>query len=570
MPKSESKKQLRKMAARRPRFEELESRSLLAGDIDISISDATATEGSSAMKILDRFVESNSGGLRRPRTPLFGPDGNGDGLQDLYVVSADTNEILRYDGETGVFLDTFVAARSGGLLNPGDIAFGPDGNLYVSSLGFSTNTPVIPGAGKVLRFEGTTGAYLNTIMTGLSNPLGVTVDSDGTVYAASQDTDEIYRSRGGITSVFIAAGSGGLNQPRNAIIGPDVTGDGVGDLYVSSQSYDGVLRYNGRTGAFIDKFASTGLALGPAWIEFAPDNTLVATALTTPTCCNISFLRFDGSTGEELDQLDTTTLGWAFKFGPDGLIYGVFLTGDGLQSYVDRIGPSSMLAFTVSLSSPSDSPVTVDYATANGSATAGSDFTAASGTLTFAPGQTSRTILVQALDDTLVETNENFVVNLTGAIGGVIVDGTGTGTIIDDDRRTFDLNSDTVVNRGDLAILIGNYGLTGTAFAHGDVTGNGRISVADAIALRNNFTPSPSPTASAVVSRVADARAIDQAVARLEDVRSRLAAREDAPRAQARVRQIVRDRVADARSHASEAIDSVLTSLRARRSAMHG
>src|SRR5262249_60695187 len=87
--------------------------------------------------------------------------------------------------------------------------------------------------------------------------------------------------------------------------------------------------------------------------------------------------------------------------------------------------------FTVTLSSPNDAPVTVDCATAPGSATAGSDYQAASGTLTFAPGETSKTITVMANGDRLGEANETFSVNLTSATSAVILNGSSTGTIID-------------------------------------------------------------------------------------------------------------------------------------------
>jgi DNA-binding beta-propeller fold protein YncE len=95
--------------------------------ITFSISDASAIEGSSALKYIDQFVAPGSGGLSTPRQSVFGPDGN------LYVASSDTDSILRYNGVTGAFLDTFVPSGSGGLVGPGDLTFGPDGDLYVSS-----------------------------------------------------------------------------------------------------------------------------------------------------------------------------------------------------------------------------------------------------------------------------------------------------------------------------------------------------------------------------------------------------------------------------------------------------
>ena len=77
--------------------------------------------------------------------------------------------------------------------------------------------------------------------------------------------------------------------------------------------------------------------------------------------------------------------------------------------------------------------MTVRYATANGTATAGSDYTAISGTLTFAPGQLTQTIAVPVLGDTVVEPNETFVVNLTAPANATLADGQGIGTILDND-----------------------------------------------------------------------------------------------------------------------------------------
>jgi hypothetical protein len=92
-------------------------------------------------------------------------------------------------------------------------------------------------------------------------------------------------------------------------------------------------------------------------------------------------------------------------------------------------------AFTVTLSSAYDAPVTVSYATEAGSATAGSDYQAASGTVTFAPGETSKTITVLVNGDRLPEPNETFHVRLTGATSAVINNDYSTGTILDDEPR---------------------------------------------------------------------------------------------------------------------------------------
>jgi aryl-phospho-beta-D-glucosidase BglC (GH1 family) len=92
---------------------------------------------------------------------------------------------------------------------------------------------------------------------------------------------------------------------------------------------------------------------------------------------------------------------------------------------------TSLATFTVTLAAPSTQTVTVQYATANGTAVAGSDYSAASGTLTFAPGETQKTITVVVKGDTAVEGNENFTVLLSTPVGATLTDASGTGTIID-------------------------------------------------------------------------------------------------------------------------------------------
>ncbi len=90
-------------------------------------------------------------------------------------------------------------------------------------------------------------------------------------------------------------------------------------------------------------------------------------------------------------------------------------------------------SFVVSLSSPAPAGgVTVDYATADGSATAPSDYAAASGTLSFAPGETSKTVAVAVHGDTAFEGDETFTLRLSGA-GATVTDGQGTATIRNDD-----------------------------------------------------------------------------------------------------------------------------------------
>lgn len=114
---------------------------------------------------------------------------------------------------------------------------------------------------------------------------------------------------------------------------------------------------------------------------------------------------------------------------------------------VEGTGGSNALNFTVSLSAPAKDPVSVQYATSAGSATTPADYAATSGTLTFAGGQTSRTVAVAIVTDNLVEPDENFTMVLSNPSGGTIAVASATGTITNDDFATLTI-SDVTQNEG--------------------------------------------------------------------------------------------------------------------------
>ena len=94
-----------------------------------------------------------------------------------------------------------------------------------------------------------------------------------------------------------------------------------------------------------------------------------------------------------------------------------------------REGEDATIDFAVTLSRAASAAVTVAYATADGTATAGADYTRTSGKLRFAPGETVKTVSVPVLDDAHDEGAETFILRLSAASGAVIADGEATGTI---------------------------------------------------------------------------------------------------------------------------------------------
>ncbi|HET9867235.1 MAG TPA: Calx-beta domain-containing protein, partial [Nitrospira sp.] len=218
-----------------------------------------------------------SAGLMLPSSLLLGPD------HQLYVASEVTNEILRYDAATGDFLGVLVRGDlatpnidvdgTGELHGVSSMAFGPDGELYVSSL--HTN--------RILRYDTHSGAFLNILVGddpatqyidetgGLQGPSGIVCCPNGALYVSSLHTHAILRydgRTGAFLDTFVAASSGGLLAPSQLIFGPD------GQLYVSSLHTQQILRYDGRTGAFlgvsVDLAASPGELPNPVHLMFMP------------------------------------------------------------------------------------------------------------------------------------------------------------------------------------------------------------------------------------------------------------------------------------------------------------
>lgn len=117
----------------------------------------------------------------------------------------------------------------------------------------------------------------------------------------------------------------------------------------------------------------------------------------------------------------------------------------GASTVIEGNSGTVSAVFNLSLSAPSGNTITVNWATANGSATEPADYTAAGGTVTFNPGEVSKQIAVQVAGDLAVEPNETFSVNLSNPTNATIAgSGFGVGTITDDDARTVSINSVTV------------------------------------------------------------------------------------------------------------------------------
>ncbi|MEZ6122866.1 MAG: PKD domain-containing protein [Planctomycetaceae bacterium] len=219
------------------------------------------------------FVAASDPNLSAPGGMAYGRDGN------LYVADYGAGKVVRFNGTTGAYIDDFVAS---GLTSPLGLEFGPDGNLYVANRG---------GNG-VLRYDGITGALDASFnVAGISGTEDLTFGPDGNLYVGSTSGVIRVNATTGATSTFIANGTGGLTLAAGLEFGPD------GNLYVADQDANVIRRYDGVTGAYIDDYAS-GIA-GPAFLEFTADlRVTVTNSNQSPTIAtNTGATVLEGSTG---------------------------------------------------------------------------------------------------------------------------------------------------------------------------------------------------------------------------------------------------------------------------------
>jgi hypothetical protein len=198
---------------------------------------------------------------------------------------------------------------------------------------------------------------------------------------------------------------------------------------------------NGTATAGSDYTAKTGAVTFPA-------------NQTTAQAVDVAVL---GDTTDELDETFTLTLsnptGAALATG--GLSAASAMIDDDDGPSVSVAGPASSVAegnsgtvnavFSVTLSTPSVQTVTVPYATAAGTATSGTDYTATSGTATFTPGQTTQPVTVPVTGDTLNENDETFSLVLSAPVDGTLGTSSAVATIGNDDGSTLAVGDASVI-----------------------------------------------------------------------------------------------------------------------------
>lgn len=359
----------------RPALDRLEPRLLLAANPRLSINDATVTEGADGATTVMTFLVQRSGGrasLNRVSKVSYAT--SEDGTPDAATENAD------FDAASGV------------------VRFRP----------FQVRQRV-----RVVINNDATEEGDETFAVTLSNPRKATLldaDAVGTIRdddvptLAIDDVSQAEGDAGTTTYTFTVS----LSAASASTITVDyATADG------SAEDENGEGDYDSATGT----------------LTFNP-------AETTKTI----YVTVNADTDAEADETFRVLLSDADNASiSDASGLGTIEDDDTPSLSVDDVsiveGDSGVanMTFTVTLNAASAQTVSVNYRTVNGTAIAGDDYLAKSGTLTFAPAETTKTFTVAVPGDTLVESNKQFTVLLSGAVNANIADASGTGTIFENE-----------------------------------------------------------------------------------------------------------------------------------------
>ncbi|MCU1266791.1 MAG: glucose/sorbosone dehydrogenase [Acidobacteria bacterium] len=324
-----------------------------------------------------------------------------------------TNPIYQYSSATA----SECAITGGAFYNPTTATFPAQ---YISKYFFAdycggwikSLDPLSPPA---------TGAATD-FATGISSPVDIQVANDGSLYYLARGTNSVFRVQyfGGstlaISDLTITEGNVGTSVANFNVLLSPASSQTVTVQYATANN---------------TAFAGTDYVAAGGTVTFAPGETSKPASVT-----------INGDTTFEPDETFNVNLSNATNATiGDGQAIGTIINDDAQPTIsIDDVAVTegnvgnTTATFTVSLSNTSSQTITVKYTTAGNTATSGTDFLSAAGTVTITPGLLSQTVSITVVGDTVFEPNETFFVNLTNPTNATISDNQGVGTINNDDQ----------------------------------------------------------------------------------------------------------------------------------------
>ena len=318
---------------------------------------------------------------------------------------------VSYSGVTG--LPGGVAMRSFGVFSLDTITSGGGSGIslplsptnsgtFVNGIWSGSVTVQAPATNAVLRASDGNGH------SGNSNPFDVHLAND--IYISSKALPSPVSVGANLTYTLTIANTGPTDATSvmfTNILPANVT-------FISAASSQGTWSLNG--GVIT---ASLGVVSGGASATITIVVTPTIAGMTLTNIATISRAEADAYLGNNTTTNLTSVTTPAIFIADSSCLEG-------------NVGTTNMF-FAVSLAVPSAQTISVNYATANGTAIAGKDYVPTNGLITFAPGVTNQTIAVAVIGNTIVEPNKTFFVNLSNPINGTVARSQATGTIINDD-----------------------------------------------------------------------------------------------------------------------------------------
>jgi CSLREA domain-containing protein len=388
------------------------TRTVTFGVLDTSsVGSLPATRQITIAPVNDLPVNTVPGAQSTPaNTPRVFSTGNGNRIS-----------VADVDAGAGTLRVTLaVTAGTGTLTLGGTTGLSVTGNGTASVEATGTLTSLNDGL-QGLTFTPQTNVTGPTTLTVTTNDQGNT-GSGGFL----QDQDTITITVGGPPTVSVddpaavAEGNGGA--PNTVVFAVTLSGPSSLTVTVPFSTADQTATGGGSCTTGVDYQTTVGT------VTFPPGQT--SQPITVPLC---------GDTGVEPNEMFAVNLGTPTNAGlGDGQGVGTIQNDDtagtlAFSAATTQVAESAgTVALTVQRTGGAASGVTVQFATANGSATAGQDYATTTGTLTFGAGESSKTIVVSILADGLVEPDETFTVVLSNPIGGTLgTPATATVTISD-------------------------------------------------------------------------------------------------------------------------------------------